>query len=82
MSTAIALSRTLFDATLCLGVCDKIVLVLLIGAPGVAATCRKRFPPLPNGPMPSGVANRERPVSASCHAENENHALPGVARVG
>src|SRR3989338_888198 len=32
MATAVALSHNMFDATLCLGVCDKIVPGLLIGA--------------------------------------------------
>ncbi len=32
MSTAVALTHNMFDAALCLGVCDKIVPGLLIGA--------------------------------------------------
>ncbi len=32
MSTAVALSHDMFDAALCLGICDKIVPVLMIGA--------------------------------------------------
>ena len=32
MSTAIALSHNLFDAVICLGICDKIVPGLMIGA--------------------------------------------------
>ena len=31
MSTAVALSHNMFDATICLGICDKIVPGLLIG---------------------------------------------------
>ena len=57
MSTAVALSHDVFDAALLLGVCDKIVPGLLIGAlhfghlPCVF---------VPAGPMGSGLANREK----------------------
>jgi phosphogluconate dehydratase len=56
-ATAIALSHDMFDAAICLGVCDKIVPGLLIGAlafghlPVVFA---------PAGPMTPGLANREK----------------------
>jgi len=54
LSTAVALSHDLFDGVLCLGICDKIVPGLLIGA--------LRFGHLPvvmvpSGPMPSGISN-------------------------
>lgn len=54
MGTAIALSHDMFDAALMLGVCDKIVPGLLIGA--------LHFGHLPTvfvpaGPMPSGLSN-------------------------
>ncbi|GIX22078.1 MAG: phosphogluconate dehydratase [Gammaproteobacteria bacterium] len=57
MSTAIALSHNMFDGALCLGVCDKIVPGLLIGA--------LRFGHLPvifvpAGPMTSGLPNEEK----------------------
>ena len=57
MSTAIALSHGVFDAVLCLGVCDKIVPGLLIGA--------LQFGHLPTifvpaGPMTSGLSNDEK----------------------
>lgn len=57
MSTAVALSHNMFDAALCLGVCDKIVPGLLIGA--------LRFGHLPMlfvpaGPMPSGLSNKAK----------------------
>ena len=57
MSTAIALSHGMFDATLCLGVCDKIVPGLLIGALSFG-----HLPTIfvPAGPMPSGVPNKEK----------------------
>lgn len=55
--TAVALSHQMFDGVLCLGICDKIVPGLLIGA--------LRFGHLPvlfvpAGPMPSGIANKEK----------------------
>lgn len=57
MSTAIALSHNLFDATICLGICDKIVPGLLIGALAFG-----HLPTifLPAGPMPSGLPNKEK----------------------
>lgn len=57
MSTAIALSHNMFDAALYLGVCDKIVPGLLIGAlhyghlPAVF---------VPAGPMTSGMSNSDK----------------------
>ena len=57
MSTAIALSHDVFDCALMLGVCDKIVPGLLIGAlyfghlPVVF---------VPAGPMTSGLSNKEK----------------------
>jgi len=57
MSTGIALSHGMFDATLCLGVCDKIVPGLLIGSLAFG-----HLPTIfvPAGPMPSGLANKEK----------------------
>ena len=57
MGTAVALSHDMFDAALLLGVCDKIVPGLLIGA--------LQFGHLPMvfvpaGPMPSGLPNQEK----------------------
>jgi phosphogluconate dehydratase len=57
MSTAIGLSHNMFDATLCLGICDKIVPGQMIGA------LRFGHLPtvfLPGGPMPSGISNEEK----------------------
>ena len=57
LSTAVALSHDMFDAALYLGICDKIVPGLLIGAltfghvPAVF---------VPAGPMPSGLPNKEK----------------------
>jgi len=57
LSTAIALSHDMFDAVLCLGICDKIVPGLLIGALSFG-----HLPVLfvPAGPMASGLPNREK----------------------
>ena len=57
MGTAIALSHNMFDGALYLGVCDKIVPGLLIGALAFG-----HLPALfvPAGPMPSGISNAEK----------------------
>jgi phosphogluconate dehydratase len=57
LSTAVALSHNMFDAALCLGVCDKIVPGLLIGALSFG-----HLPTLfvPAGPMVSGLPNKEK----------------------
>ncbi|OYZ91657.1 MAG: hypothetical protein B7Y01_02025, partial [Xanthobacter sp. 17-67-6] len=56
-STAIALSHAVFDGALMLGVCDKIVPGLLIGALAFG-----HLPTIfvPAGPMTSGMANDEK----------------------
>eukprot|EP01029_Cantina_marsupialis_P003156 TRINITY_DN12976_c0_g1_i3.p1 TRINITY_DN12976_c0_g1~~TRINITY_DN12976_c0_g1_i3.p1 ORF type:complete len:476 (+),score=72.51 TRINITY_DN12976_c0_g1_i3:1584-3011(+) len=57
MGTAIGLSHNVYDGAFYLGVCDKIVPGLLIGAlsfghlPGIF---------VPAGPMPSGISNSEK----------------------
>ena len=57
LSTAIALSHDMFDAALYLGICDKIVPGLLIGALSFG-----HLPAIfvPGGPMPSGIGNEEK----------------------
>jgi len=57
LSTAVALSHDMFDATICLGICDKIVPGLLIGALSFG-----HLPLIfaPAGPMPSGLPNNEK----------------------
>ncbi len=57
MATAVALSHDMFDGVLCLGVCDKIVPGLVMGALsfGHLATIF-----VPAGPMPSGMGNSEK----------------------
>src|ERR1700724_2985088 len=68
MSTGIALSHGMFDGTLCLGVCDKIVPGLLIGALAFG-----HLPTIfiPGGPMPSGVANKEKARIRKLFAEGK-----------
>jgi len=56
-STAIALSHDMFDASICLGVCDKIIPGLLIGSLSFG-----HLPTIfaPAGPMESGLPNKEK----------------------
>ncbi len=68
MSTAVALSHGMFESALLLGICDKIVPGLLIGA--------LRFGHLPTilipaGPMPSGLANKEKIRVRQLYAEGK-----------
>ena len=68
MSTAVALSHAMFEGALLLGICDKIVPGLLIGA--------LRFGHLPmifvpGGPMPSGLANKEKVRIRQLYAEGK-----------
>ncbi len=57
MSTGIALSHNMFDAAVCLGVCDKIVPGLLIGALSFG---HLPIVFIPAGPMVSGLPNKEK----------------------
>jgi len=68
LSTAVALSHAMFDATLCLGVCDKIVPGLLIGALSFGA-----LPTIfvPAGPMTSGLPNQEKARIRQAYAEGK-----------
>ena len=68
LSTAIALSHEAFDAVLCLGVCDKIVPGLLIGALSFG-----HLPVIfvPAGPMPSGIPNKEKAAVRQRYATGE-----------
>src|SRR5688572_29761559 len=68
LATAVALSHGMFDAIAMLGICDKIVPGLLIGA--------LRFGDLPallipGGPMPSGLANKEKQRVRQLFAEGK-----------
>ena len=66
--TAIALSHNMFDGVICLGVCDKIVPGLLIGALSFG-----HLPTLflPAGPMPSGLPNQEKARIRQLYAEGK-----------
>jgi phosphogluconate dehydratase len=66
MATAISLSHNLFDGVLCLGVCDKIVPGMLIGALQFG-----HLPAgfIPAGPMPSGISNKEKAAVRQRHAQ-------------
>ena len=68
MSTAIALSHDMFDAALMLGVCDKIVPGLLIGALSFG-----HLPTIfvPAGPMTSGLPNDEKAAIRQRYAAGE-----------
>jgi len=68
MSTAVALSHNMFDAALMLGICDKIVPGLMMGA--------LRFGHLPTifvpgGPMVSGISNKEKADVRQRYAEGK-----------
>lgn len=68
MSTAVALSHDMFDCAVHLGVCDKIVPGLLIGA------LRYGYIPCifaPAGPMPSGLPNKEKAKVRQLFAEGK-----------
>ncbi|MAR90228.1 MAG: phosphogluconate dehydratase [Pseudomonadales bacterium] len=66
LATAVALSHNTFDGGLYLGICDKIVPGLLMGAlsfghlPGIF---------VPAGPMPSGISNEEKAKVRVAYAE-------------
>ena len=68
LSTAIALSHNTFDAGLYLGICDKIVPGMLMGAlsfghlPGIF---------IPSGPMHSGISNEEKAKVRVAYAEGK-----------
>ncbi|RDS81691.1 phosphogluconate dehydratase [Dyella monticola] len=68
MTTAVALSHDMFDGALYLGICDKIVPGLLIGAlsfghlPGIF---------IPSGPMPSGISNEQKSKVRQAYTEGK-----------
>src|SRR6478752_6777967 len=68
MATAIALSHNMFDAAVYLGICDKIVPGLMIGAltfghlPAVF---------IPAGPMPTGISHDEKAKVRQLYAEGK-----------
>jgi phosphogluconate dehydratase len=68
MSTAIALTHNMFDAVLCLGVCDKIVPGLLIGALSFG---HLPLIMIPAGPMSTGLSNDEKSRVRQLYAEGK-----------
>ncbi len=68
LGTSVALSHAMFEGVLLLGICDKIVPGLLMGA--------LRFGHLPTilipaGPMPTGLANKEKQRVRQLYAEGK-----------
>lgn len=68
LSTSISLSHNVFDAVLCLGICDKIVPGLMMGS--------LKFGHLPvvfvpGGPMPTGISNDEKAKIRRAFAEGQ-----------
>lgn len=68
MATGVALSHQMYDGVACLGICDKIVPGLLMGA--------LRFGHLPavfvpSGPMPSGISNSQKQATRQKFAAGE-----------
>jgi phosphogluconate dehydratase len=68
LATAVALSHDMFDGALLLGVCDKIVPGLLIGA---LAFGHLPVVFVPAGPMPSGLPNKDKAAVRQCFAIGE-----------
>ena len=68
MATAISLSHDVYDGVLALGVCDKIVPGLVIGALQFG-----HLPAMfvPAGPMPSGIPNKEKALARQKFATGE-----------
>ena len=68
LATAVALSHETYDGMALLGICDKIVPGLLIGA--------LRFGHLPcilipSGPMPTGISNKQKQQTRQLYAEGK-----------
>ena len=68
MAAGVALSHQMYDGIACLGICDKIVPGLVIGA--------LRFGHLPavfvpSGPMPSGISNKQKQETRQKYAAGE-----------
>ncbi|MFQ3249873.1 phosphogluconate dehydratase [Glaciecola sp.] len=68
MGAGIALSHNMFDATIMLGICDKIVPGLLLGGLSFG-----HLPTVfvPAGPMPSGLPNKEKARVRQAYAEGK-----------
>ena len=68
LSTAVGFSHNVFDAGLCLGVCDKIVPGLMIGALSFG---HLPIGFIPAGPMPTGISNAEKSNTRKQFANGE-----------
>lgn len=68
LATAVSLSHDVYDGIMCLGVCDKIVPGLVIGALQFG-----HLPAMfvPAGPMPSGIPNKEKALARQKFATGE-----------
>ncbi|AOY95116.1 phosphogluconate dehydratase [Cupriavidus sp. USMAA2-4] len=68
LATAVALSHQMFDGVLCLGVCDKIVPGLVMGALSFG-----HLPTVfvPGGPMTTGMGNEEKARTRQLYAEGK-----------
>ena len=71
LATAVALCHEAFDGALLLGICDKIVPGLFIGA---ASFGQMPIIFVPGGPMPSGMANKAEGRSAPALRGGPGHA--------
>ena len=68
LSTAVGFSHNVFDAGLCLGVCDKIVPGLMIGA---LTFGHLPIGFIPAGPMPTGISNSQKSDTRKKFANGE-----------
>jgi phosphogluconate dehydratase len=68
LSTAVGLSHNVFDAGICLGVCDKIVPGLMIGA---LTFGHLPIGFIPAGPMPTGISNSQKSDTRKKFANGE-----------
>ena len=68
MATAVSLSHDVYDAVMCLGVCDKIAPGMVIGSLQFG-----HLPVIfvPAGPMPSGIPNKEKAAARQKFATGE-----------
>jgi phosphogluconate dehydratase len=68
LSTAVGMSHAMFDGGLCLGICDKIVPGMMIGALRFG---HLPFVFVPGGPMESGITNEEKAKHRRDYAEGK-----------
>ena len=68
LSTGVAFSHNVFDGGICLGVCDKIVPGLMIGA---LTFGHMPIAFMPAGPMPSGISNIKKTQTRNAFAAGD-----------